>query len=251
MTIAGSNDIDSNDFDSKDFDTADIDTTDIGGKAHPPRNPLYGHPPMNALVERALQLSANGRGLLGIVGEPGAGKSTFAEQLLEAVEQRHPGVAVAVSMDGFHLAQKVIAARGQAASKGTIETFDADGFLAFLRRTRAETDRSVWWPEFNRDLEDAVAGAIEVAPRHQLVIVDGNFLLSTRGSWGQVKSLLDEAWFLDARPEPRRERLTRRYISYGFTPQAARAKALGVDESTSALIRSTAPRADLVLSELG
>ena len=47
------------------------------------------------------------------------------------------------------------------------------------------------------------------------------------------------------------ERLTRRYISYGFTPQAARAKALGVDEDTSALIRSTASRADLVISEDG
>ncbi|MGY6026609.1 nucleoside/nucleotide kinase family protein [Streptomyces spinosirectus] len=231
MTLAGSNRID--------------------GKARPPRTPLYGHPPLDALVERALRLSVTGRTLLGIVGEPGAGKSTFAEQLLAQVEHRQPGLAVSVSMDGFHLAQKVIAARGLTASKGTIETFDADGFLAFLRRTRAETDGTVWWPEFNRDLEDAVAGAIEVAAHHRLVIVDGNFLLSTRDPWGQVKSLLDETWFLDALPEPRRERLTSRYISYGFTHQTARAKALGVDESTSALIRSTAPRADLVLSELG
>jgi pantothenate kinase len=220
-------------------------------ESRPPRTPLYGHPPMDDLVERALRLSANGRTLLGIAGEPGAGKSTFAEQLLAQVEQRQPGMAVSVSMDGFHLAQKVIAARGQTASKGTIETFDAAGFLAFLRRTRSETDATVWWPEFDRDLEDAVAGAIEVAAHHRLVVVDGNFLLSTQGSWGQVKSLLDEAWFLDALPEPRRERLTRRYISYGFTPQAARAKALGIDENTCALIRSTAPRADLVLSELG
>lgn len=237
MTIADSNRID--------------DDNCIDGKGHPPRMPLYGDPAMDVLVERALRLGAKGRALLGIVGEPGAGKSTFAEQLLEEVEQRQPGVAITVSMDGFHLAQKVIAARGQTTRKGTIETFDADGFVAFLRRTHAETEGSVWWPEFNRDLEDAVAGAIEVAAHHRLVIVDGNFLLSTQSSWSQVKSLLDEAWFLDALPEPRRERLTRRYISYGFTPQAARAKALGVDESTSALIRSTAQRADLVLSELG
>jgi len=223
----------------------------IDGDADPCRTPLYGHPSIDALTTRALHLARNGRALLGIVGEPGAGKSTFAEQLWARLEKEQPGLAVTVSMDGLHLAQKVIGARGQAASKGTIDTFDADGFVALLRRTRAETENTVWWPEFNRDLEDAVAAAIEVAPHHQLVIVDGNFLLSTQGAWRQVKNLLDESWFLDARPEPRRERLTRRYISYGFTPQAARTKTLGVDENTGALIRSTVSRADLVLSELG
>ncbi|HEY9441214.1 MAG TPA: nucleoside/nucleotide kinase family protein [Streptomyces sp.] len=213
---------------------------------------LYGHPGLDTLTERALRLAARpGRALLGIVGEPGAGKSTFAEQLWTRLEEQHPGLAVTVSMDGFHLAQKVIGARGETALKGTIGTFDADGFLALLVRTRAETANTVWWPEFDRTLEDAVAGAIEVAEHHRLVIVDGNFLLATREPWRRVKDVLDESWFLDARPDARRERLTRRYISYGFTPQAARAKALGVDEDTSALIRSTACRADLVISEDG
>jgi pantothenate kinase len=238
MTISGSN-------------RADSGRNRADGQAGPHSAPLYQHPSMDTLTERALRLSTGGRALLGIVGEPGAGKSTFAEQLLAQLELRRPGLAVAVSMDGFHLAQKVIERRGQASRKGTIETFDADGFLALLRRTRAETNGTVWWPEFDRDLEDAVAGAIEVAPHHQLVIVDGNFLLSTQGSWKQVRDVLDESWFLQALPASRRERLTRRYVSHGFTPQAARAKALGVDENTSALIRSTGSRADLVLSELG
>jgi len=225
------------------------DRTD--GEADPRDTPLYRHPSLDTLTERALHLADAGRALLGIVGEPGAGKSTFAQQLLARLEKERPGLAVAVSMDGFHLAQKVIDARGQAAGKGTIDTFDADGFLALLRRTRAETSNTVWWPEFDRDLEDAVAGSTEVAERHRLVIVDGNFLLAAQGPWQQVKDVLDETWFLDALPESRRARLTRRYISYGFTPEAARAKTLGVDEDTSALVRSTLSRADLVLDELG
>lgn len=223
----------------------------IDGEADPRRTSLYGHPSMDALTERALRLARDGRALLGIVGEPGAGKSTVAEQLLDRLERQRPGLAVGVSMDGFHLAHKVIEARGQSAVKGTIDTFDAEGFLALLRRTRAETGNTVWWPGFDRGLEDAVAGAIEVAPFHRLVVVDGNFLLAARDPWRQVKDLLDESWFLDALPGPRRERLTRRYVSYGFTPEAARAKTLGVDEETSSLIRSTVSRADLVLSELG
>ncbi|MGW7044932.1 nucleoside/nucleotide kinase family protein [Streptomyces avermitilis] len=233
----------------------------LAGEADPCRTSLYGPPSMDALAERALHLARAGRALLGVVGEPGAGKSTFAEQLWARLEEERPGLAVTVSMDGFHLAQKVIEARGQAADKGTIDTFDADGFVALLRRTRTgtestqntegteDTEDTVWWPEFDRDLEDPVAGAIEVAPHHRLVIVDGNFLLSAQEPWRQVKGLLDETWFLDALPEPRRERLVRRYISYGFTPEAARAKTLGVDEDTSALIRSTLSRADLVLGE--
>jgi pantothenate kinase len=221
------------------------------GETGPSSTSLYGSPSPDALTERALHLARDGRALLGIVGEPGAGKSTFAEQLLARLEKEQPGLAVAVSMDGFHLAHKIIEARGQSARKGTIDTFDADGFVALLRRTRAETEHTVWWPEFDRDLEDAVAGAIEVAAHHRLVVVDGNFLLATRDPWLRIKDLLDESWFLDALPEPRRERLTRRYISYGFTAEAARAKTLGVDEDTSSLIRSTVPRADLVLSELG
>ncbi|MDQ0994223.1 nucleoside/nucleotide kinase family protein [Streptomyces sp. V3I7] len=214
--------------------------------------PLYGSPPLSALVERALRLaSGTRRALLGIAGEPGSGKSTLAEQLWAGMERERPSLAVAVSMDGFHLAQKVIDARGQAATKGTIDTFDAGGFLALLRRTRAETNSSVWWPEFTRDLEEPVAGSIEVAAHHRLVIVDGNFLLSTRSPWHEVKDELDETWFLDADPRARRDRLTRRYVRYGFTAEAARTKAYGVDEDTSALIRGTASRADLVLSEVG
>ncbi|WP_330455679.1 nucleoside/nucleotide kinase family protein [Streptomyces sp. NBC_00820] len=215
------------------------------------RDPLYGHPSLDGLVERAHALAATRRTLLGIVGEPGAGKSTLAAQLWERLEADRPGLAVPVSMDGFHLAQKVIDARGQSAVKGTIDTFDADGFLALLRRTRTETGNSVWWPEFTRELEDPVAGSIEVSPRHRLVIVDGNFLLSDRDPWHRVKGELDETWFLDAEPRARRERLARRYMRYGFTPEAAYAKAGGVDEDTSALIRSTVSRADLVLGEVG
>jgi pantothenate kinase len=214
------------------------------------RTSIYARPSLETLVGRAHRLARAQRALLGIVGEPGAGKSTLAEQLWAGLEREQPGLAVTVSMDGFHLAQKVIDARGQTKSKGTIDTFDAYGFLALLQRTRTEAGNSVWWPEFDRDLENPVAGAIEVSARHRLVIVDGNFLLSTQEPWQRVRTLLDEAWFLDAAPQARRGRLTRRYVRYGFSPEDAHAKAYGVDERTSALVRSTASRADLVLTEI-
>ncbi|MFF8012953.1 nucleoside/nucleotide kinase family protein [Streptomyces sp. NPDC007929] len=211
--------------------------------------PLYRDPPLRALAESALRLAAPRRALLGIVGEPGAGKSTFALQLLEEIEKLHPGIATAVSMDGFHLAQQVIDSLGMTAHKGTIETFDAYGFIAMLRRVREETDHTVWWPDFRRELEEPVGQALEVAPHHQLVIVDGNFLLVDESPWNQVRGLLTETWFLDASPEARRRRLMQRYVRYGFSRHSAQNKTEGIDERTSARIRRWAYSADRILSE--
>jgi pantothenate kinase len=213
--------------------------------------PLYTQPPLPDLAESALRLIGSQRAILGIVGEPGAGKSTFAEQLLAEVSALQPGVATAVSMDGFHLAQKAIDSRGQSATKGAIDTFDAHGFIAMLRRTHDETYHPVWWPEFRREIEEPVAGAAEITPQHRLVIVDGNFLLATTPPWDQVRSLLTETWFLDANPDARRDRLTRRYVQYGFSKDSARAKVNGIDERTSATIRRSGYGADLILTEGG
>ena len=51
------------------------------------------------LVARARALAGSGRGVLGISGAPGAGKSTLAADLVAAVGPS----AVVVPMDGFHL----------------------------------------------------------------------------------------------------------------------------------------------------
>ncbi|WP_328540266.1 nucleoside/nucleotide kinase family protein [Streptomyces sp. NBC_00344] len=217
--------------------------------ATPGLAPLYRQPSLDSLTRRALNLAEDGRVLIGLVGEPGAGKSTLSAQLCDRAEALLPARTVAVSMDGFHLAQRVIDARHQSTRKGTIDTFDGVGFLAMLARTLRETETTVWWPEFRREIEEPVAGAVEVAPHHRLVIVDGNFLLADQEPWHRVREHFTEIWFLDAEPQARRERLTRRYIAHGFAAADAHAKAGGVDEDTSAAIRRTASLADLTLTE--
>ena len=56
--------------------------------------------PAAALARAQALLAAGGRRVLGIAAPPGAGKSTLAAQLLQALGPQ----AQVVPMDGFHLA---------------------------------------------------------------------------------------------------------------------------------------------------
>ncbi|SBT51028.1 nucleoside/nucleotide kinase family protein [Micromonospora narathiwatensis] len=200
--------------------------------------------PVGELVDRARALADAGpRQLLGIAGAPGAGKSTLAERIVAEVGP----AARLVPMDGFHLAQSELVRLGRADRKGAPDTFDANGFVAVLRRLHRLEPTSVWAPAFRRDLEEPIAGAIEVPPEVRLVVTEGNYLLLRDDPWEEVRPLLHQAWFLDLDVELRLRRLTARHEAYGKTPEQARAWALGSDEANAARVAGTADRADLVV----
>ncbi|SCF12945.1 nucleoside/nucleotide kinase family protein [Micromonospora mirobrigensis] len=199
---------------------------------------------LDDLVDRARALAADGpRQLLGIAGAPGAGKSTLAERVVAAVGP----TAALVPMDGFHLAQVELRRLGRDARKGAVDTFDAYGFVALLRRLRRLEPTTVYAPQFRRDLEEPVAGAIAVPPEVTLVVTEGNYLLLPEYPWDEVRALLHQAWFLDLDAELRLRRLTARHEAYGRSPEQARQWALGTDERNAALVAGTAGRADLVV----
>jgi pantothenate kinase len=182
------------------------------------------------------------RRLLGLAGPPGGGKSTLAQALLEAFGPR----AVVVPMDGFHLANTELARLGRAGRKGAPDTFDAQGYVALLRRLREQREGEVVYaPEFRREIEEAIAGAIAVPAAVPLVITEGNYLLMDGGAWGGVRAQLDEAWYVDTDEALRLERLVRRHEQFGRSPQAAREWVAGTDEPNARLIEATRGRADL------
>lgn len=187
------------------------------------------------------------RVIIGIVGEPGAGKSTLAQAL--TTELAAQGVRAAlVPMDGFHLANVTLARRGIADRKGAVETFDGDGYVALLRRLRTFTaPEVVHAPSYDRSIEESVAGAIEVSPDTEIVITEGNYLLVEEEPWQAVPALLDETWFVTVDPTVRRERLIARHLRFGKEPAVAEAWVQDVDQPNADLIRATAARADLVI----
>ncbi|MCO1598430.1 nucleoside/nucleotide kinase family protein [Micromonospora sp. RHAY321] len=199
---------------------------------------------IDELVARARSLAEGGpRQLLGIAGAPGAGKSTLAEQIVAAVGPS----ARLVPMDGFHLSQSQLLRLGRADRKGAADTFDANGYVSLLRRLHRLEPTSVYAPEFRRELEEPVAGSIEVPPSVRLVVTEGNYLLLPDDPWQEVGQLLHEVWFLDLDAEVRQRRLTARHEAFGRSPEEARAWALGTDEANAALVTGTADRADLVV----
>lgn len=196
------------------------------------------------LAWRARRLLQPGRRrILGITGAPGAGKSTVAEALVAAMD----GEAVLVPMDGFHFANAELERLGRRYRKGAADTFDAAGYCALLRRLRDPEAGCVYAPAFCREIEEPIAGAIEVRPDVPLVITEGNYLLVNGGGWAPVRGLLDEVWFL-APPDPLRlDRLVRRHEEYGKSPDEAHAWAYGSDQRNAELVLGTRDRADLVI----
>lgn len=197
-----------------------------------------------AAEARALAAGKPGRVLLGLAGAPASGKSTLAAALAAAV----PG-AVVLPMDGFHLDDAVLNARGQRARKGAPHTFDAAGFAAMLARLRA--GETVYAPLFDRDLELSRNAAIEIGPEARLVVVEGNYLLHDEGDWAAVRPLLDACWFLDLPEADLEARLEARWQAYGLDDAARAAKIEGNDLPNARLIAATKRRADRVIPAAG
>lgn len=133
-------------------------------------------------------LADGGRKILGIVAPPGAGKSTLAQALLA----QFGSAMQVVPMDGFHLANSELLRLGRSGRKGAPDTFDAAGYVSLLQRIQAQLEPEVVYaPEYRRELEEPVAGAIAIAPQTALIVTEGNYLLQGEMPSARVRGLLD------------------------------------------------------------
>jgi pantothenate kinase len=190
-----------------------------------------------------------GRLIVGLAGPPAAGKSTLATALAAALTD-DGAAAVAVPMDGFHLANAELARLGLADRKGAPETFDATGFINLLRRLRSAEPTPVYAPTFSRQINESIGSAIPIAPDVRVVVTEGNYLLLDTPPWQDVRPLLDLALYLDAPHSTRHSALVRRQLSRGLTKAAAQAWAGGSDAANAKLIESTRDRADHILTRI-
>lgn len=201
---------------------------------------------VTALAERVAALKAHRpRVLVALAGAPGSGKSTLASELARRL--RGGGIASeVVPMDGFHLDNAVLDARGLRARKGAPETFDAEGFLHLIRRLKAGGEVVV--PAFDRARDLAVAGAQVVPDTCQAVICEGNYLLFDEAPWRDLAALWDLPARLDVPLTELRARLIQRWLDHGLSRATATRRAEGNDLPNARRIVERQLPADLILA---
>ncbi len=212
---------------------------------------MSGHDLGAAKVEELVvtilsRASSADRFLLGLAGTPGSGKSTLAAYLRWRLE-----LAPIVEMDGFHLSNAELELAGMLHRKGAIETFDGHGLLGLLRRLRCQReDESILAPRFDRSSDSCIPEAVPIEPSDRIVIIEGNYLLSTVAPWTSIRQVMDLCVFLEVDPATRRQRLIRRHMSFGRSNAEAAHFVQSNDERNAAMIEQTRQRADLAL-EIG
>jgi pantothenate kinase len=198
-------------------------------------------------------IPADNRFIVGIVGFPGAGKSTLSGGLVDAINAALPSgqKAQIVPMDGYHLPNETLDTLGLRPLKGIPETFDAEGFIQLLRRIRETPAQALSAPAFDRSIDGSIADAIKIGTDVRVIVTEGNYLLLDREKWRQIAGLLDDCWFLDASFETIRPRLIARHVEGGRSLEDAIAKVESTDLPNARLIEETRRRAGAIVRATG
>ncbi len=186
---------------------------------------------------------SQGRFIAALAGPPGAGKSTLAEALVEALGAD----ARVVPMDGFHYDDAILNARGQRNRKGAPETFDVAGYRNLLSRLRAEDEVAI--PVFDRALELSRGSADLVTKDHRILVTEGNYLLLNESPWTDLAGFFDLTVFIDVPEAELDYRLLDRWAFYGKTKQEARDWIDGNDMPNIRRVTQGSRAADIVVRQ--
>jgi len=171
---------------------------------------------LNGLIGiiETMRKRADHRELIAIAGPPGSGKTTLAKTLADRLAH-----CSYLSMDGFHLDNPILIQKGLRERKGAPETFDVSGFMHLLQRLQKKEE--VYVPYFDRQTERTINCAYPIPNHHDLVIVEGNYLLLDEPVWRDLDDYWDLAVFVQIDLDIIRARLQQRWAVQGFSEEQA------------------------------
>lgn len=194
------------------------------------------------------------RGLVGIVGPPGSGKSVVTAWFAATADALRFAEFAFTALDGYHLPNAVLDRRtgtdpdGNIVPlrklKGTPPTYNAGQLLADLRALRDSRD-AFFMPAYSRVHHDPVPHGIRIGPEVRWVFVEGNFLFLDQSPWKEVRQLFDRKVYLDASDKILRERLATRHRAAGRDREWIEAHFRRTDGPDIRRVRTSARFADI------
>ncbi len=185
----------------------------------------------------------DGQLVVAMAGPPASGKSTLSSELLVTLKG-----AIVIGMDGFHLDNGILEDRDLIARKGSSESFDVAGLKNLMKRLAL--GESVFAPVFDRELDLARAGAVRVSPEHEIVIVEGNYLLLNEAPWLELQEFWDMSIMLSPPVEILKERLIHRWRDLGLSVEKAHAKVAQNDLPNAEHVLGGSLEADCIVGDL-
>jgi len=197
--------------------------------------------PLDSVSERASRVTdavlalgpSTSRRLIALGGPPASGKSTLAEAVQSQLGARGQACGL-VPMDGFHLDNATLEARGLFDRKGSPDTFDLAGFDACLRAL--STKATVDVPGFDRRRDVVIPVAQRISQHELWVVVEGNYLFLDHPGWRDLTRYWSFGVFVAPPVTTLHLRLVDRWLNNGLSPEAAERRATENDLQNARLV---------------